>query len=60
MEFNKDFRILTPIYGHISTIVLELEFADANEEDKFSHAWNPFLEGSGWITALFQYAQGDK
>lgn len=57
MEFNKDFRILTPIHGHIGTIVLELEFADASEEAKFSQAWYPFLEDSGWIAALFQFVQ---
>jgi len=54
-ECNKDFKILVPIYGAFGTIAIELEFADAAEQDKFSACWYPMLEAKGWIVAWFQF-----
>lgn len=56
-EFNQDFKILTPIYGSFGTIVVEFEFTDTAEQDKFSAIWYPKLEEKGWIVQWFQYVQ---
>jgi hypothetical protein len=57
MEFCRDFKILTPLYGAFGTIVLEFEYADSAELEQFTSQWYPFLEGGGWIVKWFELVQ---
>lgn len=53
-QCNKDFRILTAVYGPFGTIVVEIDHANTAEQDEFSQQWYPALEEKGWIEKWFQ------
>ena len=56
-HLSKDFRILTAIYGPFGTIVMEFEYENTHEQDKFSERWYPLLFERGLVEKWFSFVQ---
>jgi len=58
-HFNKDLKILTAIYGPFNTIVIELEYENAKEQEEFSKQWYPLLFEKALVDKYFDVVQSD-
>lgn len=56
-ELGREMRILQAMYGPFGTIVLEFEFENAADQQKFLNAWHSMLRPTGLVEKWFHNVQ---
>ncbi len=56
-HFDKDIRIVTPMFGPFATLALEFDYEDVADMEKFGEGWYPLLEERGLIVKWFELVQ---